>query len=148
MQAIEVFHTNLIQPYLYGLCFLHWGTIMLQQKRVIPAFPLLEQRGAGQSRKTTPWHYYYSTTLYKFNKTDRQGAQTHPSDHQIAKCDLSLYRTLLQSPVLAPLYLSAGIVLGDVKLICSVMEIHALELPAHSFVLMFMSEEVWNSRLF
>lgn len=81
-------------------------------------------------------------------KQDRQGAQTHPSDHQIAKCDLSLYRTLLQSPVLAPLYLSAGIVLGDVKLICSVMEIHALELPAHSFVLMFMSEEVWNSRLF
>uniref|UniRef100_A0A3P8R9C8 tRNA (adenine(58)-N(1))-methyltransferase non-catalytic subunit TRM6 n=1 Tax=Astatotilapia calliptera TaxID=8154 RepID=A0A3P8R9C8_ASTCA len=56
--------------------------------------------------------------------------------------------TLHCSPVLAPLYLSAGIVLGDVKLICSVMEIHALELPAHSFVLMFMSEEVWNSRLF
>lgn len=99
---------------------------MLQQKRVVPAFPLLEQRGAGQSRK----------------------AQTHPSDHQIAKCDLSLYRTLLQSPVLAPLYLSAGIVLGDVKLICSVMEIHALKLPVHSFGLMFMSEEVWNSRLF
>ncbi len=26
------FHTRLIQPCLYGLCFVHWGTVMLQKK--------------------------------------------------------------------------------------------------------------------
>ncbi len=29
---VHFFHTRLIQPCLYGLCFVHWGTVMLQKR--------------------------------------------------------------------------------------------------------------------